>query len=438
MPRGAASGVPDTCIMRRMRSRPLLILATCFTSVAAFAQVSQARPKLAVLGLEVTGESAMDPKSTEAAKALTRELRREANRPSGAFELAPNSNKDLLEVKLLSNCSDEGRRCMSEIGKQLKAERLLYGKLEKKKVGYSVSLRLLDTETTEVVKQLTELIPFNDITVIGLQRRARSLYGRLTGAEEAGSLAITASAERGTVYVDGKIRTSLSAGSARVSGLTSGVHAVAIESSGFERFEAEVSIESGETRNLTATLVEVGGGDGGGVVGGGAGERPGRGWRIAFWSGVIAAGVAGAGWTYSGLTVRSEEKKKDEAYGLFSRQTDVPGYDDNKGFADVCDAFSAKADEDWAASDRKHYEDVRDACDAGRRHQKLVNWVWIPATAASVLFAGFAYYKGYVAADGATYERAARKRKRSPGRTRVTVSPALGPNLIGAGLELQF
>src|SRR5262245_56426364 len=164
--------------MRRMRSRPLLILATCFASVTAFARVSHARPKLAVLGLEVTGDSAMDPKSTEAAKALTRELRREANRPNGSFELAPNSNKDLLEMKLLSDCSDEGRRCMSEIGKQLKAERLLYGKLERKKGGYSVSLRLLDTEKGELVNQTSDVIPLSDITVVGLQRRARSLYGR--------------------------------------------------------------------------------------------------------------------------------------------------------------------------------------------------------------------------------------------------------------------
>lgn len=442
MRHSAASDVPDMCIMRRMRLRPLLILATCFTSVAAFAQVSQARPKLAVLGLEVTGESAMDQKSTEAAKALTRELRREANRPNGAFELAPNSNKDLLEMKLLSGCSDEGRRCMSEIGKQLKAERLLYGKLERKKTGYTISLRLLDTETTEVVNQLTDAVPFADITVVGLQRRARSLYGRLTGAGEDGALAITASAERGTVYVDGKIRTSLSAGSARIRGLSRGVHSIAIESPGFDRFETEVSIDSGETRNLTANLVEAGDGGGGpdAEIGSGAGERPGKGWRVAFWSGVLAAGVAGAGWTYSGLTVLSEEKKKDDAAEAFPEPQEwfgPPNYDPASGdFSDACAAFSGTQSDDMTAAQRKAARDVRSACDAGQRHEKLVNWVWIPATAASVIFAGFAYYKGYIAPGAGSYERQAGRRKRSRGR--VTVAPAVGPNLIGAGLELQF
>src|SRR5687767_760777 len=97
------------CIMPQMRSRPLLLLASCFASLIASGQTSQAKPKVAVLGLEVAGQSATDPKATGTAKELTRELRREAARPNGPFEPAPNSNKDLLEMKLLSDCSDEGK-----------------------------------------------------------------------------------------------------------------------------------------------------------------------------------------------------------------------------------------------------------------------------------------------------------------------------------------
>ena len=68
--------------------------------------------------------------------------------------------------------------------------------------------------------------------------------------------------------------------------------------------------------------------------------------------------------------------------------------------------------------------------------EKLVNFLWIPATAASALFTGYAYYKGYVAPGRISAEREARRRARS--RTRVTVTPALGPDLVGAGLELTF
>ncbi len=81
---------------------------------------------------------------------------------------------------------------------------------------------------------------------------------------------------------------------------------------------------------------------------------------------------------------------------------------------------------------------MRDLCDKGPRHQNLVNLVWIPATAAAVLFTGFAVYKGYIAPAKMTPSERAAARKKKRNRPRVTVMPAIGPNLVGAGLELQF
>lgn len=413
-----------------MRSRPLLVLAAFFASVTAHAQVGHARPKLVVLGLEVTGESATDQKATEAAKALTRELRREAARSGGPFELAANGNKDLLEMRLLSSCSDESRRCMAEMGKQLRADRLLYGKLERTKRGYSVSLRLLHVANSETIGQQSEVIPFADVTASGgLQRRARSLYGRLIGSDEDGAIAISATAESGTVYVDGKLRTNLSGGSARVSGLSDGVHTVAIESDGHARFEAEVNVESGETSELDASLVALGG------SGEDSAERPGGGWRIAFWSGVVATGVAGAGWTYTGLSVLSAQDDVQSALAKFQgERSELPeGYDENGRYDNTCEAFRAP---DAMNFDPLIREPLLAACDRGDSREKLVNFLWIPATAASAIFTGYAYYKGYMVPRGGSTEREARRRARS--RTQVTVTPALGPDLVGAGLALTF
>ena len=413
-----------------MRSRPLLVLAAFFASLTASAQAVQARPKLVVLGLEVTGECAPDQKTTEAAKALTRELRREAARAGGPFEMAPNGNKDLLEMRLLSDCGDESRRCMTEIGKQLRADRLIYGKLERTKRGYSVSLRLLDVDNNAMAGQQSEVIPFADATASGgLQRRARSLYGRLVGSDEDGAIAISATTGSGTVYVDGKLRTNLSGGSARVSGLSDGVHTVAIESDGHARFEAEVNVEAGETSELDATLVALGG------SGDDSPDRPGSGWRIAFWSGVVATGVAGAGWTYTGLSVLSAQDDVKAALASFEGNDDElpPGRDENGRYDNTCEAFRAPAAMDFDPSVR---DPLLAACDRGDSREKLVNFLWIPATAASAIFTGYAYYKGYMAPRGITAEREARRRARS--RTRVTVTPALGPNLVGAGLELTF
>jgi hypothetical protein len=419
-----------------MRSRPLLFLASCFASLIVFGQTSHAKPKVAVLGLEVAGPSATDKKATDTAKALTRELRREAGRPKGPFEPAPNSEKDLLEMKLLSDCSDEGKRCMAEIGKQLKAERLLYGRLERTRRGYAVSLRLLDTQSSQLVGEKNEVIPYGDLTPAGLQRRARSLYGSLSGAQEEGELSIAATADRGTVYVDGQIRTSLSAGAARVSGLSSGVHSIAIEARGFERYEAEVDIDPGETRSLRADMVEaVSGGE---EVDGDEEERPGGGWRIAFWSSVIAAGAAGAGWTVTGISVNGIEKDVSAA---------TPGYGgsymlrgertDNGDYKDACFSFGDPDVAGVSADDLAAIKKVKDLCDKGQGRRDLVNFVWIPATVGAAIFAGFAYYKGYIAPKSSSAEREARRRGKRH-RTRLTVAPTLGPDLVGAGLELTF
>ena len=439
-----------------MRPRPLLLLATCFASLTAYSHSSAAKPKVAVLGLEVSGDSATDQKATEAAKVLTRELRREANRSDGPFDLAPNSGKDLLEMKLLSDCSDEGRRCMSEIGKQLHAQRLIYGSLQRTRRGYAVELKLLDADSAQLVKEIDETIPHGDVTATGgLQRRARAMYGKLAGAGEEGTLAISSNAERGTVYVDGAIRTSLSAGSARVSGLTEGVHSLAIESPGFDRFETEVDISAGQNRSLRAKLneAEARGGDetpGGDIAAAGP-ERPGRGWRIAVWGGALATAGAGIGWVYSGLTVNSAEDDVFKASTEYKNFTPGPGMPDsmvvapdpdgdgNTTLDDACREY--KDNGERAANDPRSamVSRIISACDKGKTHSTLVNLVWIPATAAAALFTGFAIYKGYIAPGKMTRsEREAAARKHHGKGPRVTVAPAIGPNLLGAGLELQF
>jgi len=405
--------------------RPRLIpAAICLVSLFSLAGTALAKPKVAVLGLEVIGEGATDQKTVAAAKAVTKELRREANRPSGPFELAPNSNKDLLEIKMLSDCSDEGRRCMSDVGKQLGAERLIYGKLERKRGSYEVTLKLLNTETTELESQTDGVIPFGDVGQAGgLGRHARSLYGKLTGAPDEGVVSITANAERGTVLVDDEIRTSLSAGSARVSGLSSGRHTIAIEADGFERWETEIEIEPGATESIDASLIafdDRGGEDGE--------ERPGRGWRIAFWSGVLVTGAAGAAWTYTGLSVLDAQDELNAATEATMR---APTADEDRNPRD------GKFDNACTAATLADVAAVQEACDRGQSRRDLVNFVLIPTTVAAAVFSAFAFYKGYVDADSSTVERrAGRERRRS--RPSIVVTPAIGPDLVGAGLELQF
>lgn len=409
-----------------MRLRPFLILATCLASLPVLARVAYGKPKVAILGLEVTGASATDQKAIRAADDLTKELRREAQRDSGPYDLAPNSNKTLLDIKMLSECSDEGLKCMSEIGQQMGAERLIYGKLERRKGGYEVTLKLLNTETRKSEGTANTVIPFGEVSGAGgLARRARSLYGNLIGAPDEGGLDITSNAERGTVFVDGQIKTSLSAGSARVSGLSSGSHTIAIEADGYERYETDVTIGPGDTESLRASLVPIGGGDGDDDGEG----RPGRGWRIAFWSGAIAAGVGGAGWAYSGFQVLSAQDDVDRESPKFDVE-DIDDEPDNGVHEDACVAFRA--------ANVSSSNPVIQACDRGDRHKDFVNFLWMPMTIGAAVFSGFAYYKGYVQPKRISAEREARRRRRRAKQRDFVVTPALGPDLIGAGLGIQF
>src|SRR5450432_1560814 len=86
-----------------------------------------ANKKLAVLGIEAVDDGAgSQKKTTELAKTLTESLRSKVTTSTG-YDLAPNSAKELAELKLLSDCLDEGAECMAAIGKDLNADVLLYG-----------------------------------------------------------------------------------------------------------------------------------------------------------------------------------------------------------------------------------------------------------------------------------------------------------------------
>lgn len=423
--------------MAPMRARHLTTLALAVVLLPALARPVWAKPKVAVLGLEVTGKSGNDPKAISAAKSLTHALRHEANRPAGPFDLAPGSNKDLLEMKMLSGCSDEGHSCMADIGKQLGAAKLIYGRLERASGGYKVALNLLDTSSGSLEKQSSEVIPLGDMAGSSLEHSARTLYGRLTGAPQEGVLDITANAERGTVYVDGKIRTTLSAGSARVTGLSEGMHSVSIEAPGYDRFKTDVGITGGQTESLKASMTESAGGGGGGEGEG----RPGHAWRVAFVSGMIATGVAGAAWTYSGFKVLSAEDDVSVASEAYTGGG-LKDYIQNGQYTDACAAFkdSSKVPggdmADFNAAARK----VEDACDSGSRYRNLTN-VFIATTGVAALFTAFAYYEGYIAprhVSAREREEARRRRKHHKQGPTVVVTPAVGPGLVGAGLEITF
>ena len=405
---------------------------------------AEAKPRIAILGLEVVDEGSLDAETTRAAERLTAELRRAARADRSPFELAPGGDKDLLELKLLSDCSDEARECMARIGRELDADQLLYGSVEKRNDGYQVSLRLLDTESEELQRSGSEFILAEELDSENAGGWGRKLYDRVAGAAEEATLVVITNAERGSLWIDDGPATALRGGRALVSGLSEGVHRIAVEAPNYERYEAEVALEAGASQEIAITLSAVRADplrevDGGETTDG----EEGTGWRTAFWGGVAATAALSAGWGYNGLRARgSLDDRKDERFraladaeieDIASYSRDTQRTTDENGatrivIGDACSASRSYRDASSPVS--AAVTQYVDACERGERAALYSN-LFLGAAVASAVVTGYLGFRAFSSEEGSS----------ESGRSRVgklQLFPAIGPESIGAGMSLTF
>jgi TolB-like protein len=386
--------------------RPPILSIACTLAILALTSAAEARPSIAILGLEVVEDDATDEGANQLANDLTEALRERASMGNGAYKLAPNSNKSLLEMKLLSDCASEANACMAAIGRELAAERLLYGKVEKRTNGYQVSLKLLDADSGAMEKTTSDVIP-SGASPEAIQEWGETLYNRLTGVPEKGTLVIRTNVDKGTVYVDGEVKGSLSAGTARIAGLEDGPHTIAIESPGHQRYDGSVTVSAGGTEEVLVDLLPSGG-----VVDGGS--RPGGVSRVLFWTSLVATAGGAAGITITGLQVRGELEDDKQA----ALQAVASGGGPRFEGADACDQAESY-------SGPANVSAVLDACQAGRDRAMLTN-IFIGTTIVTALAATYFYYRGYVAPG------------KAESRERFTITPSLAPNTAGAAVTIEF
>ena len=67
--------------------------------------------------------------------------------------------KDLVEVKLVFACPDAAPACMSQAGKSLGADKLIFGNVKKAGNDYQVTLKLLDVSRAVVESFTAETVP---------------------------------------------------------------------------------------------------------------------------------------------------------------------------------------------------------------------------------------------------------------------------------------
>lgn len=236
-----------------------LRLAICLGAAIWPGSARADKPRIAVLGLEVAqGPSgAIDPGAQLIAREVTKELRQRVQSPACPYAMAPNSNKDLLDEKLLMSCENEAPDCMVVIGAGLASDVLLYGRVEKRGQGFRISLKLLDVKRRQVSPAVDELPGGGGVP--GVSRR---LYHKLigTGPGDSATLVVRARSDRGgglrggTVIIDDEPRGPLVNGKATLTDVDEGRHTVAIDVGGFRRFEEIVTVRGGEQATLDAQL----------------------------------------------------------------------------------------------------------------------------------------------------------------------------------------
>jgi hypothetical protein len=287
-------------------TRALSLTCTALVLVGLTGSAALAgKPSIAVLGLEVIDQNGTPTAAdTQVAKELSDGLRARAKAGTGAYQLAPGSDKELIDQKLLNNCDNEAPSCMSAIGNQLGAEILMYGRIEKQGKQYQVTLKVLDVGRKAVLKSSSDMIPAGEANGAPLQGWAKKMYARLTGESSASTLIVKVSnAERGTILIDGEPKGTISNGTGSVS-LSEGKYRVGVESEGFRRWEKDISLSGSQT--VPVELERGTGSDfvGNGVEPGGPGPGPGPGpeggsgkgkWKIGVGVGGAMV-VGGLGW----------------------------------------------------------------------------------------------------------------------------------------------
>jgi hypothetical protein len=407
------------------------VLAALVLSAGPVAEA--AKPTIAVLGLEVVDEGGgIDEKSTKMAKELTDALRQRAKVGSGPYALAAGSDKDLLEMKLLSGCDSEADDCMASMGKELGAERLLYGKVQKRQGGYQVSLKLLNVASKKNEKSTSDLVPVAQSTGPELTRWGKTFYNRLTGATDQGTLVVRANVDRGIVYLDGAVKGNLVGGTARIAGLPEGAYRLGVEADGHVRYDARVTVSGGQDTTHQAEL-ETNALRGGAAPGGSesrevqgtvsTADRPGGGSRALFWTSLVLTAGSATAMTVTGLQVRGS-LLDDKNTAIRQWQMNNPRADELAG-SDACDK----------APGLEGTEEVVKACDKGQTWALATN-VLIGTTVVGAVATVLFYYKGYVEPRSASEGGSASLRPRK--RSVVTVLPEVSPTTVGAGVRFDF
>ena len=197
-----------------------------------------------MLGLE-----ALDGAPDAVAAEITDALRQRVAATKG-YQLL--QGKDLVEVKLVFACPDEAPACMSQAGKSLGADKLIFGNVKLAGSDYQVTLKLLDVNRAVVESFTADPFP-KARRASALRSMAPGWLAKLSGKGGGSSRsARTSPAPPSAWTAHGSGPPAPTRWS--INDVAPGRHEVAVEKSGYTTTKQEFTLAAGQSLPLSLTL----------------------------------------------------------------------------------------------------------------------------------------------------------------------------------------
>jgi hypothetical protein len=367
----------------RLAGLPFVVAAASMTVAAlpATGRAADADVATAVLGIEPL-EGATDGVAAE----ITDALRQRVAATKGYRLL---QGKDLVEVKLVFACPDAAPACMSQAGKSLGADKLIFGNVKRSGNDYQVTLKLLDVSRAVVESFTAEVVPRKQADASGLRSMAPGWLSKLSG-KGGGSIQVRANFPGAAVSLDGTQVGTTGTAPVVINDVAPGRHEVAVEKSGYTTTKQEFTLAAGQSLPLNLTLspvsVEVPRPDGAGKEPDGGSAEPGSGdgptlTRIGFWIAMVGTVASAALALKFGLDVRDINSQLDQ-YRRFPCAMNP---------SQTCDGNGNPAQPLMPGEGER----AQELTEQGNQDQ-LLQWVFVGLTGAFAIAGGVLLYKGYL------------------------------------------
>jgi hypothetical protein len=415
-------------------------------------RATAAKQRIAILGVEpIDSDKTTQGRTARFAKLLTEGMRNQVTTGATSYDMALNSQRDLTEVKLVSDCLDESVGCLASIGRDLRADILVFGHIEKKKGEYLITVTsLVVASKSPGPLNLSRGIPVEDGTDDLMRTVGSELFGPGGGpagpgnpppplpAPPSATLIVQTNVTTGTVFVNGEAKTTITNGSATVKGLPEGPVEVAIESPGFVRVAGKTMLHADQPTHYQVDLQPEAPKPPASNVASvplipkpdenkdkEKEAHPNKTARVLFWTSLIATAGGVAAFTVTGLQVKSIEDEETTAIKAWGTH-----YADN-GIQFPNDACAEAKNDGYAP--------ITDICDRGRRMSTITN-VLIGATTVTALASAYFLWKGYLSTPDPQKDEPASASGRRPHvvEPTVVIGPEIYSNGGGFGAVIQF